>query len=490
MRHSNVLLGGDEPLTLSVLQEIADWKLEGKSEDNRRYFFHVSEVESIENGSRSYVIGRKGTGKTAISEYLHKRQATKTFAQKLTFKNFPFNELYDLQNAGFSHPNQFITLWKYVIYSCVARMMSRNEATNSKIRPALAQLYPDDPAQALASTIRRWTSTTFALSVLGTGFTLARTPRDTQNTVPWITRVEVLEGLIQQHLDDSTYLIIFDELDEDYNVTVSSRYDQYTALLTSLFKAVQDIRSRFSTRNHRVLPVIFLRDDIYDRLQDPDKTKWIDLKIDLDWSEPKIKNLLAFRIARALGRAEAAVEFSKAWDAVFVQGTISVMPSGKSLPTFDYITRSTYLRPRDYIRYLQLCANEALARSLPRVPFTAVEQVHEAFSHYMRSEIQDELHGILPEIQQLLDVIAQVRKPFFRVAEFDQVYQACLEKKLLGPRRDSESVLRTLFHFSVVGNVTSSQEMFFRYLKKEAQFNPSENVCVHRGLLKALQIVA
>src|SRR2546425_5631053 len=158
MRYLNFLLLGDEPMSLSVLQEIADWKLEGKSEDNRRYFFHVSEVESIENGSRSYVIGRKGTGKTAISEYLHKRQETKTFAQKLTFKNFPFNELYDLQNAGFSPPNQFITLWKYVIYSCVARMMSRNEATSAKIRPALAQLYPDDPAQALASTIRRWRS--------------------------------------------------------------------------------------------------------------------------------------------------------------------------------------------------------------------------------------------------------------------------------------------------------------------------------------------
>jgi hypothetical protein len=369
-------------------------------------------------------------------------------------------------------------------------MMSRNEATSAKIRPALAQLYPDDPAQALASTIRRWTSTTFALNVLGTGVTLARTPRDTQNTVPWITRVEILEGLIQQHLDDSTYLIIFDELDEDYNVTVSSRYDQYTALVTSLFKAVQDIRSRFSARHRRVLPVIFLRDDIYDRLQDPDKTKWIDLKIDLDWPEPKIKNLLAFRIARALGREEAALEFSRAWDSVFAQGSIIVTPSGKSLQTFDYITRSTYLRPRDYIRYLQLCANEALSRSLARVPFTAVEQVNEAFSHYMKSEIQDELHGILPEIQQLLDVISQVRKPFFRVAEFDQIYQAGLEKKLLEPRRDSESVLRTLFHFSVIGNVASSQEMFFRYLKKEAQFNPGENVCVHRGLLKALQIVA
>ncbi|HWN09698.1 MAG TPA: hypothetical protein VNO50_10595 [Pyrinomonadaceae bacterium] len=51
-----------------LLRTIADWKLEAKLEDNDRYFFHTSDVDLLENGSRCYVIGRKATGKTAISE--------------------------------------------------------------------------------------------------------------------------------------------------------------------------------------------------------------------------------------------------------------------------------------------------------------------------------------------------------------------------------------------------------------------------------------
>ena len=53
------------------LEESADnWRLDSKLEDNNRYFFHTAIVEKIMQGRISYIIGRKGTGKTAISEYM------------------------------------------------------------------------------------------------------------------------------------------------------------------------------------------------------------------------------------------------------------------------------------------------------------------------------------------------------------------------------------------------------------------------------------
>ncbi|WP_193051488.1 hypothetical protein [Pseudoalteromonas undina] len=57
---------------------------------------------------------------------------------------------------------------------------------------------------------------------------------------------------------------------------VAESHKKYTELLTSLFKAVQDVRSIF--RHSNVFPIVFLRDDIYDILQDPDKGKWTDYK--------------------------------------------------------------------------------------------------------------------------------------------------------------------------------------------------------------------
>ena len=81
-------------VSTGLLEEVAGWKREAKAEDNDRYFWHVSETDRISQGDKYFVIGRKGSGKTAICEYFSRQTAFDVFAEKLSFKNFPFNELY------------------------------------------------------------------------------------------------------------------------------------------------------------------------------------------------------------------------------------------------------------------------------------------------------------------------------------------------------------------------------------------------------------
>lgn len=108
------------------LEEIRNWKLEAKFEDTEKYFYEFSAVDRLTSGDKFFVVGRKGTGKTAISEYLRKINKYDVFAEKLTFKNFPFNELYLRRDDKFILPNQYITLWKYLIYSFVCKLMAKN----------------------------------------------------------------------------------------------------------------------------------------------------------------------------------------------------------------------------------------------------------------------------------------------------------------------------------------------------------------------------
>lgn len=58
----------------SYFKEISGWKLDAKLEDNDRYFYLAPDVESLLRGERAYVIGRKGTGKTAIASLSRKRK--------------------------------------------------------------------------------------------------------------------------------------------------------------------------------------------------------------------------------------------------------------------------------------------------------------------------------------------------------------------------------------------------------------------------------
>jgi hypothetical protein len=470
-----------------LLETVSDWKLEAKLEDNDRYFFHTGHVDVLENGSRCYVIGRKGTGKTAISEYLHRKKESKIFSQKLTFKNFPFNDLYDLENTSFRPPNQYITLWKYLIYSSIAKLMLVNENIDSETRSKLAKIYSSDPITSLSRTISKWTSRDFQITILGSGVKGAIGRGTEDNKTAWIERVEILEKLIEEHIDDSTYSIIFDELDEDYkDISATDKNEQYTALLTSLFKAVQDIKSIFPGDTYNIRPIVFLRDDIYDNIRDPDKTKWSDLAIELDWNPYSIRRLLAFRISRANDPQQPIMPFEKAWEELF--SSRGVLFGHRRIPSFDFITYNTLIRPRDYVRYLRAAAEYALDGNLSRIGPEIVKRTNSTFSNYLRSELEDEIHSILPDVKGILDIIAHIRQQVFSFPAFAEAYEREVERGSL-QNLGAEYVLKILFHFSVIGNQSRNQHIqIFRYLNKEARFNSADPICVHRGLFKSLQI--
>ncbi|NTW45165.1 MAG: hypothetical protein HGB14_12235 [Anaerolineaceae bacterium] len=452
----------------TLLQEIRNWKLEAKLENNSRYFFYTHDVNAIKNGSRCFVIGRKGTGKTAISEYLNQQHTHKSFAQKLSFKNFPFNDLYSLSNESFRAPNQYITIWKYIIYSSIAKLMMTNTNIDSKTRSQLKSVYGTDPKTSLARTISRWTSGGFSLSILGSGGGVEAGKDISENTTSWIERVEVLEDLIVSRIDDSSYYIIFDELDEDYrDITALSKYGEYISLLTGLFKAVQDVKSVFPERDYNVFPIIFLRDDIYNIMKDSDKTKWSDFVTELEWNVSKIQNMLAHRISRALNVDGDILDFNVAWRRVFTSHEIKYgLNRNKKASLFDFITRSTQLRPRDYIRYLRDCADLCLQENTANISPSIVRSADKSFSNYLRSEIEDEICGILPEIAQILDILSYVRKQQFKVVDFTAAYKKEVESGLI-QERNPESVLQILFHFSVIGNQPAQKNIqVFKYLNK------------------------
>ena len=482
----------------STLLEISqNWKLEAKQENSLRYFYHVEEAKSIINGDKFYIIGRKGSGKSAISQYLLNLNSVEDysgyniFTYHLTFKNFPFNELYALDNNKYTRPNQYITIWKYIIYSCVCRQMVKNQNICSELRTVLEQLYPPVDIKSLSKMINSWTMTGFGAQVLGSGANVSIGKISNIDKLSWIDKTSILEELIDEYIDDAHYFIIFDELDEDYrNFPTQKEREQYIFLLTSLFKAVQDVKSYFKDKKQVICPVIFLRDDIYQLIKDTDKNKWGDFKVSLEWDEAKLKSMLGFRISRAIDTNGKILDFNEAWHKIFAKDTIKLGGNPtKRVPIFDYITRSTQLRPRDYIKYLQVCAERSLQNNAPLINAKTVKIVDKGFSNYLKDEMVDEVHAQLPDIDVIFSIISQIRKQAFTIDEFKKAYSEYYKKGTL-TNGNVDYVLQMLFDFSVIGNTPKRQNVqFFRYMNPEARFNFKEGIVVHRGLFKALQII-
>ncbi len=397
--------------------------------------------------------------------------------------------MYSLDNPKYTAPNQYITLWKYVIYSTIAKLMVQNENINSDIRSKLSEIYTPDPIKSLSRTINQWTSREFGASVLGTGGTFKLSRSNTEQNYNWIDRVNTLEDIILQYCDNSNYFIVFDELDEDYRSINTADHEHYNFLLTSLFKAVQDIRSIFNSTELNINPVVFLRDDIYSLVKDADKNKWRDFKIEIDWNAEKIKKLIAHRISID-ANLPMQLSFEEAWNLIFYNPRIATASGKKLLESFDYITRSTHLRPRDYIQYIQVCAEETVNFNRHKIANETIKFVDRAFSNYLKDEIVDEIYPILPEIEEIFQIISNLRKWMFSMEEFKREYFKYLRSKTI-KEENVDFVLDTLFRFSVLGNQSKYKAgtMYFKYMHTNMNLNRNEKLVIHRGLFKALQII-
>lgn len=182
----------------SWLQSISRWKLEAADEDSSRYFFKLPDIDDVESGELCYVLGRKGAGKTAIAEHLRDKVGYNVFVRSLSFKNFPFNDLYKLDDKSYTSPSQYTTIWKFVIYSSICEMMAQNANIDSQVSGDLSKHFTLDVERALSQSIRMLSEGGGGFTLFGSGANANLKSVDVPNNATWQERSRILERLIEQ----------------------------------------------------------------------------------------------------------------------------------------------------------------------------------------------------------------------------------------------------------------------------------------------------
>ena len=464
-----------------------EWKLDAKEEDIK-YFYHTEETASVLSGEKYMIIGRKGEGKTAIATYIYKNVGAGAYADKLSFKNFPFNTIYSYSDNRYPNPSQYITFWKYLIYVSICKQMVRDDSIDSNIRDNLVKLFPEKRRAAnLKNLIPKITVKEFGFQVLSTGLNIA-TSRE-KHELEWIDIVDILENVILENVtSDSKYYVIFDELDEEYKDFTSSEEEKdYFALITGLFKAINETRNIFKDEELLIYPIVFLRSDIFQRINYSDKNKWSDYLINLEWTPEKLRSLIQARIDVLTGTRSK--DFLDAWKKIRINNGVKMGHKQNSRKSpIDYILRSTHNRPRDVIKYLKEASKIATRNNYTLIGPKVIKEADDSFSEYMKQEISDEIYSVLPEYNEIFSILSIIRKQTFNPREFVEVYQEKVRNQNLR-NRGAEAVLNILFEFSIIGNVPSMDtKSIFKYENESARFNFNEKIKVHRGLYKALQI--
>lgn len=194
---------------------------------------------------------------------------------------------------------------------------------------------------------------------------------------------EVLNLLQEDLLSGHKHWILIDDLDKAFADVrgISSKFTR------CLFEVILEM-----SRIRQVRFLVALRTNIFNRLRFYQSEKIQAYCIHLRWSDEELVEMLETRVRWSVQK-EAV--FGK--EGVFAR---SVRDGQRNVGTADYLLERTLRRPRDLIRFAQLCLAEAVGT--PRVTSGHIQAAEELYSSDRLDAVIDEWRDEYPSLGNLL----------------------------------------------------------------------------------------
>jgi len=462
--------------------------------------------KSILGLQRHMIIGKKGSGKTAIYKKIITTKTSNFFAYGHTFSDYPWHYHQQQARIGIPDFDKYTHSWKYLILLSTAKIALNQDQSlpctdagmeaMAKLESFVVDTYGSrdpDLSQIFSPTKRLKLKPYFEVDfrVLKAGISPEAVPISELPTIVQEVNAAFQRATLSCLNPQHKYFVAFDQLDLGFDPNSTD----YENRLIGLLLASRDVNLAARERGIQLFTVVFLRDDIYDRLHFEDKNKMTENFVSLiEWDTPRTEKTLKALMEKRFGTVLGDVpQRSVPWDEVFNEQR--EMPRHQT--KYEHMRERTYLRPRDLIKF----TNCALARFKERVTAGGSPDdprkidnvdVHEArveYSEYLLSEIDDEVHKHMPDYQRHLDVLRALGEWQFERNEFETAYK----DQYADANLSSAEALEELYEFSFIGFYRAGgrgfggSEYMFKYREPHTRFDPtSTRYRIHPGLIEVM----
>jgi hypothetical protein len=468
------------------------------------YFLDQNYWREIIESEKFYVIGRKGTGKSAIYKWLYSQQSFKeTLIENLSFNSFPFEKLLKLSDDDFSRPNQYQSIWKYIILTELCKLIKidqREREMSESLREILK--YIDfrfgNNLKDLHSTITsRVNKTSTGLSFQGLGIKAGLDQSSSFNISELENISEInsrLELIIFDYLNHSnlSYYLQFDQLDDNYTLYVKNR--KYFESIISLFKVIYNLNNNLKSVTNKCKVIAYLRSDIYKNFPsvDADSAKFNFHTYKIIWhvnelsggNNSRLKDMINLRIKNSTDTG-----YYDPFQILFNKEYIGLKGSGNRLQDpFTFILRRSLFRPRDIVQYC-IQMQEAIAR-IGILDYKTIINAELFYSQWLLDELANEISPYLSApVKNLYSFLRKFGYQKFTLDEFrSQFIKEHLDDKFNLSSRD---LLSYLYELGIVCNISNGEtrtQIFSVITNENSEIDFDINISLHLGLRKGLNI--
>lgn len=465
------------------------------------YFIDIEFKKSLLYEQKYFVIGRKGTGKSALYNWIDKNQSEDgVMVSNKSFSDFPFEKLLQLSDETFAKPNQYQSIWKNIILNEYALLLCNDQSNPidnalSELKNYIEYVFGTDLIDLHKAITRKSEKSKSGITIVGIAQQYDKCREieyydQCKNLTVVNDRLyKVILDYLTRH-DTKPYIVQFDQLDDNYTSYVDN--DNYIQCVISLFKTIYQLNQTFRSKNINVKTVAYLRSDIYNKFYryDAESARWDQYILKLNWSiinkndwyDSNLLKLINARIKNSIPDLESQSPFHTIFNRYKLKVRIGSDSKGD---VFKYIIYRTFQRPRDLIQFCIKIQEEC--KSSGMLTHESIKNAEKEYSLWLLGEVENEIAPIIKDTETLYELLRLLGQNVYTVSLFKEKYNK-YQNAFNGI--DAEKMLKLLYEFGIIYNVRLHngriEEQFSVIRNDRTVFNRDLNIITHSGFYKGL----
>lgn len=390
--------------------DLGDPRAENEMATLGRYYLRTNEYQRALRGEVNLVVGRKGSGKTAL--WISVRNRTRSDKRNIVVDLKPEGyQLIKLKEDILVHLTEgarehlITAFWEYLILLEVAYKLLEKDQSTYRHNHDLYDLYVSLERSYRAPNFSAEGDFAERLGKLSERITSEYRARYTAEDGQKLDAAQVTELLYSHDLPElrarvSEYLefkesvwVLFDNLDRGWSTQGFDKLD--AIVLRCLVDAGRRLERQMRKDEHVFHCIVFVRNDVYDHLMRYSTDYGKEMRATLDWSDPDLlREMLRLRLVSALDGARD-VKFEQFWKQICV-------PHYQGEETSSYMIERSLMRPRNLLKIFSHCKGFATNFRHDRVEEDDITKGIKAYSDDLLQELDRELSDVHPEARDLL----------------------------------------------------------------------------------------
>lgn len=460
--------------------------LDAESETNLAgYFVDTGVLSKLASGQKQLVIGRKGSGKTALFRLATSEALQIERVVDVEFDQYPWEFHRQLKQAGMMSESAYEASWRFLLLLMMAEEWANIPNTYQRVSADLVKKILPDPNRGFWSSLISRLRNPSKITLPGGGIaghananlgSVDLGKEDSSYAISIMSsHLGALTSLATNAYQSHPVVIKVDRLDDGWDASAESQ-----SLIIGELKAARAINQQLS-RKGRASPIItFLRSDIFEFIKFNDKNKMSTSIERLEWPVERLMDVLTRRVVASLN-----VKQSDAWKSVFSEAEMRQRAKPQS-----YFIRRTMGRPRDVIAFAIHCKEIAIEKSHEIVETSDIYEAEDKYSQHLLNELSDELHKQLPKLEDLLDTLREVGRMSFAFSDWVESARRRSPNLTESEAREQLGVLydASVIGVARIGGSKGGSKHVFSYMVSLPKPDFSGRMQVHPGLKKGLQL--